>query len=307
MQNPRLVELLVQRAVDGLNSSERAELKALLEEENYVDAGRFEYTAAALLLAGDMEHSVPDEMPDSLRDRLYDQAESFAASMAPPPRQRSSSSGQPQVISIAGRSRSSAQTPAVGQPQQQASTTKQPARKPAASYSLQSKAGWFAAAASVLIAVAGWWPRMQGGEEPAAEIPVATVLQQEREKLLAQQGVVTRTWQTTQDPAASGVTGDVVWDPQTQNGFVRFRGMQANNASELQYQLWIFDGTRDERYPVDGGVFDIPAGQTEVIIPIKAKLEIRDPALFAVTIEKSGGSVVSTRDRIVVLAPVRQG
>jgi anti-sigma-K factor RskA len=305
MQNQRLVELLVQRAVDGLNSAERAELKALLEEENYVDAGRFEYTAAALLLAGDMEHSVPEEMPDSLRDRLYGQAETFESSMAPPPRQRSSSSsGQPQVISIAGRSRSSAPTPGVGQ---QAAPAKQQTRKSAPSYSLQSKAGWFAAAASVLIAVAGWWPRLENGEQPSAEIPIATAMQQEREKLLAQQGVVTRTWQTTQDPAASGVTGDVVWDPKSQNGYVRFRGMQANNSNQQQYQLWIFDGTRDERYPVDGGVFNIPAGQSEVIIPIKAKLQIRDPALFAVTIEKPGGSVVSSRDRIVVLAPVRQG
>lgn len=304
MQNQRLVELLVQRAVDGLNSSERAELKALLEEENYIDAGRFEYTAAALLLAGDVEHSVPEEMPDSLRDRLYAQAEMFEASMAPPPRQRSSSSsGQPQVISIAGRSRSTSPQ-ATGQ---HAALAKQPARKPTPSFSLQSKAGWFAAAASVLIAVAGWWPRMQNGDVPSAEVPIATVMQQEREKLLAQQGVVTRTWQTTQDPAASGVTGDVVWDPETQNGYVRFRGLQANNSTEQQYQLWIFDGTRDERYPVDGGVFDVPAGQSEVIIPIKAKLEIRDPALFAVTIEKPGGSVVSSRDRIVVLAPVRQG
>jgi len=309
MQNQRLVELLVQRAVDGLNSSERAELKALLEEENYIDAGRFEYTAAALLLAGDVENTVSEEMPDSLRERLYAQAEMFEETMAPPPRQRSSSSGQPQVISIAGRSRGSAQTPAAGQ-QQAAPVKQQPhpsTRRPAPSFSLQSKAGWFAAAASVLIAVAGWWPRVQDGDAPVAEVPVANLLQQERQKLLAQQGVVQRTWQTTQDPAASGVTGDVVWDPKTQNGFVRFRGMQANNASELQYQLWIFDGTRDERYPVDGGVFDVPAGQTEVIIPIKAKLEIRDPALFAVTIEKPGGSVVSTRDRIVVLAPVRQG
>jgi hypothetical protein len=305
MQNQRLVELLVQRAVDGLNSSERAELKALLEDENYIDAGRFEYTAAALLLAGDVENTVPEEMPDSLRERLYAQAEMFEETMAPPPRQRSSSSGQPQVISIAGRSRSSAPSPSMNQ---QAAPAKQPARsKPAPSFSLQSKAGWFAAAASVLIAVAGWWPRVQDGDAPVAEVPVANLLQQERQKLLAQQGVVQRTWQTTQDPAASGVTGDVVWDPKTQNGFVRFRGMQANNANEQQYQLWIFDGTRDERYPVDGGVFDVPAGQTEVIIPIKAKLEIRDPALFAVTIEKPGGSVVSTRDRIVVLAPVQQG
>jgi hypothetical protein len=304
MQNQRLVELLVQRAVDGLNSSERAELKALLEEENYVDAGRFEYTAAALLLAGDMEHSVPEEMPDSLRDRLYAQAEMFEATMAPPPRQRSSSSsGQPQVISIAGRSRSSAPSPGVSQ--QQAAPARQSARQP--SFSLQSKAGWFAAAASVLIAVAGWWPRLENGDAPSAEAPIANVLQKEREMLLAQQGVVQRTWQTTQDPAASGVTGDVVWDPKSQNGYVRFRGMQANNANQQQYQLWIFDGTRDERYPVDGGVFNIPAGQSEVIIPIKAKLEIRDPAMFAVTIEKPGGSVVSSRDRIVVLAPVQQG
>ena len=296
MQNQRLVELLVQRAVDGLNSSERAELKQLLSEENYVDAGRFEYTAAALLLAGDVEN-VTEEMPDDLRDRLIAQAETFEASMAPPPRQ---SSSQPRVISIAGRTRSATATPNVAQ------APKPKASSPKVS-SFPSKAGWFAAAASVLIAVAGWWPRLQTGTEPAIETPIVSTLQQEREKLLAQAGVLRQTWQTTQDPAASGVTGDVVWDPNSQNGFVRFRGLQANNTDEMQYQLWIFDKTRDERYPIDGGVFDIPNGQSEVIIPITAKLEVRDPAAFAVTIERPGGSVVSSRDRIVVLAPVAAG
>jgi hypothetical protein len=298
MQNPRLVELLVQRAVDGLNSSERAELKQLLSEEKYVDAGRFEYTAAALLLAGDVENQVAEEMPDSLRDRLMAQAETFEASMPPPARQRSA---EPRVISIAGRSRTTAATPSAVAA---SSTPQTSARK---SSSFQSKVGWFAAAASVLIAVAGWWPRLQTGGEPTVEAPIVSTLQQEREQLLAQQGVLQRTWQTTQDPAASGVTGDVVWDPRTQNGYLRFRGLQANNSDQQQYQLWIFDGTRDERYPVDGGVFDVPPGQGEVIIPITAKLQIRDPALFAVTIEKPGGSVVSSRDRIVVLAPVAAG
>lgn len=295
MQNQRLVELLVQRAVDGLNSSERAELKQLLSEEKYVDAGRFEYTAAALLLAGDVE-STTEEMPEDLRDRLMAQAETFEASMEPPLRQ---STSQPRVISIAGRSRSVTPQPSVAPPAKSATARK--------SSSVLSKAGWFAAAASVLIALVGWWPRLQTGDDPATQAPVANTLQQERERLLAQQGVVQRTWQTTQDPAGSGVTGDVVWDPQSQEGYLRFRGLQANNANELQYQLWIFDGTRDERYPVDGGVFDIPPGQSEVIIPITAKLEIRDPAMFAVTIEKPGGSVVSSRDRIVVLAPVAAG
>lgn len=303
MHNPRLVELLVQRAVDGLNSSERAELKQLLSEEKYVDAGRFEYTAAALLLAGDVENQATEEMPDSLRDRLMDQADTFAASSmsSAPPRQ---SSAQPRVISIAGRSRTSAPAPAVST-SSTSQSAQRPSRKPAG---WQGKVGWFAAAASVLIALAGWWPRMQTGGDPMVEAPVvATTLEQERQQLLAQQGVLQRTWQTTQDPAASGVTGDVVWDPRNQNGYLRFRGLQANNSDQQQYQLWIFDGTRDERYPVDGGVFDIPPGQSEVIIPITAKLEIRDPAMFAVTIEKPGGSVVSSRDRIVVLAPVAAG
>jgi hypothetical protein len=301
MQNPRLVELLVQRAVDGLNSSERAELKRLLTEERYDDAGRFEYTAAALLLAGDVEAHEPEEMPEHLRERLRMQADAFIASMPPPARQ----TAQPRVISIAGRARSTTQGPSVTVSPRKA----QPAqRAPRKSASWQNQVGWFAAAASVLIAVAGWWPRLQLAEEPTVEAPVvATTLEQERQQLLAKQGVLTRTWQTTQDPAASGVTGDVVWDQSTQHGFLRFRGLQANNSAEQQYQLWIFDKTRDERYPVDGGVFDVPAGQREVIIPITAKLEIRDPALFAVTIEKPGGAVVSSRERIVVIAPVAAG
>lgn len=303
MQNPRLVELLVQRAVDGLNSSERAELKQLLSEERYDDAGRFEYTAAALLLAGDVESHETEAMPHSLQDRLAMQAETFAAQMAPPARP-SQSTAQPRVISIAGRSRSTTAAPSVSAPPVQPAAQR-PSRKAS---SWQGKVGWFAAAASVLIAVAGWWPRMQMGGDPTVEAPIiANTLEQERQQLLAQQGVLTRIWQTTQDPAASGVTGDVVWDPRTQNGYLRFRGLQVNNSDQQQYQLWIFDGTRDDRYPVDGGVFDIPPGQGEVIIPITAKLEIRDPAMFAVTIEKPGGSVVSSRDRIVVVAPVAAG
>jgi len=298
MQNPRLVELLVQRAVDGLNSSERAELKQLLSEDRYVDAGRFEYTAASLLLSSDVENNAPEEMPYSLRERLMAQADTVAASMPAAPSRQTSS--QPRVISIAGRSRTTTAAPAASSPP---SVSKAPAaRKPA---SFGGKVGWFAAAASVLIAIAGWWPRMQG--DPMVEAPMASTLEQERQELLVQQGVVTRTWQTTQDPVASGVTGDVVWDQRTQNGYLRFRGLQANNSDEMQYQLWIFDGTRDERYPIDGGVFDIPPGQGEVIVPITAKLQVRNPAAFAVTIERPGGSVVSSRDRIVVLAPVAAG
>jgi anti-sigma-K factor RskA len=65
--------------------------------------------------------------------------------------------------------------------------------------------------------------------------------------------------------------------------------------------LWIFDGTRDKRYPVDGGVFDVPANSAEVVIPIRATLPIRKAAAFAVTVEKPGGVVVSGLGHVVAL------
>jgi len=68
-----------------------------------------------------------------------------------------------------------------------------------------------------------------------------------------------------------------------------------------QYQIWIFDGARDKRFPVDGGVFDVPANTTDVVIPIRAELMVHKPAAFAVTVEKPGGVVVSGREHVVAL------
>jgi anti-sigma-K factor RskA len=98
------------------------------------------------------------------------------------------------------------------------------------------------------------------------------------------------------------VTGDVVWDPISQHGFLRLQGLSANDARQSQYQLWIFDRDRDERFPVDGGVFDIPAGRSEVIIPFVARLHVTQPALFAVTVERPGGVVVSAREHLAGVA-----
>jgi anti-sigma-K factor RskA len=84
-----------------------------------------------------------------------------------------------------------------------------------------------------------------------------------------------------------------------------FRGLKSNDPSQSQYQLWIFDANRDDRYPVDGGVFDIPAGGTgEIIVPISARLNIDKVTLFAITVERPGGVVVSDRSRLPLLAKV---
>lgn len=87
---------------------------------------------------------------------------------------------------------------------------------------------------------------------------------------------------------------------------MRFKGLVANDPQVFQYQLWIFDAQRDERHPVDGGVFDVPPGADEVIVPIHAKLPVGQPVLFAITVEKPGGVVVSDRERIALVAKPNQ-
>lgn len=110
-------------------------------------------------------------------------------------------------------------------------------------------------------------------------------------------------WTRTQDPAAASAEGDVVWSDSRREGYLRFRGLPANDPRASQYQLWIFDAERDERFPVDGGVFDV-AASGETVVPIRAKLPVARATLFAITVEKPGGAVVSDRSRLPLLAKV---
>ena len=83
-----------------------------------------------------------------------------------------------------------------------------------------------------------------------------------------------------------------------------FKGLPENNPTVEQYQLWIFDKDRDEKYPVDGRVFDIPNADSETIVAIDSKIKIAEATLFAITIERPGGVVVSDRRRLPLLAKV---
>jgi Anti-sigma-K factor rskA len=170
--------------------------------------------------------------------------------------------------------------------------------------------GWFAAAACLLLAVFGWLrsPLPAGPvavlPPPAAVAPIekpAPTAAEERAAMLAKADSLKISLGATKDPAAAGVTGDVVWDPVTQRGFLHFAGLAANDPAVRQYQIWIFDAARDKRYPVSGGVFDVPANAAEVVIPIRAALMIAQPAAFAVTVEKPGGVMVSGLEHVVAL------
>jgi len=169
-----------------------------------------------------------------------------------------------------------------------------PRPKSRAAFSL-GMAGWWAAAACLCVAVFTWV------HTPTAPEAMRLTPEDERAALLAS-GSRKIPVGATQDPSGAGVSGDVVWDPATQRGFLRIVGLAHNDPTVNQYQIWIFDAERDPRYPVDGGVFDIPANANEVLVPIRAGIPVRSAKAFAVTVEKPGGVVVSARDRVVALA-----
>jgi hypothetical protein len=107
--------------------------------------------------------------------------------------------------------------------------------------------------------------------------------------------------------AAAGKAGEIVWNARLQEGFLRLSALPDNDPDQAQYQLWIFDKTR-ETYAVDGGVFNVARpGAGEVVVPFEPKLGVGDAAAFAVTRERPGGVVVTDQSGLVLLAPVPEG
>jgi len=152
--------------------------------------------------------------------------------------------------------------------------------------------GWLAAAAALLLAFAGWWS--QGSRPPAAAESLRMLMARATD-------LQSLPWVPGPSDAPEGVTGEVIWSNARQEGYMVFRNMKPNDPAAEQFQLWIFDASRDERYPVDGGVFDITAGG-ECIVPIRPGVRVDNATLFAVTIERPGGVVVSDRSRLPLLA-----
>jgi hypothetical protein len=159
---------------------------------------------------------------------------------------------------------------------------------------------WLLAIAVLTVAIATSWTRIA---ERSPGIGVTGLVQdwrveRAREQLLATPGVEHWAW----GGASESGTGDFVWDGREQRGYLRLRGFVANDPGRTQYQFWIFDAARDERYPVDGGVFDVAAGRSEVIVPVHSSRHVTRMVAFAITVEQPGGAVVSVRDKVVAFA-----
>jgi hypothetical protein len=266
----RLADLLSDRALEGLSADERAELLSLTN--GALDDESFDYAAAAVALA-------TIDARETLPAHLAGKIEADAMRMLP-------------VLPHANVASFVRATP----------------RRDAVRF-----AGWAAAAACLALAAASWLTR---GPAPlvittAPAIPIPRIeplpptASAERAELLEAKDAIRVEWSPTKDPAAAGAAGDVVWSDAAQKGFMRFRGLAANDPKKSQYQLWIFDPSQSAKTPVDGGVFDVDSATGDVVVPITAKLHVARPTLFAVTVEKPGGVVVSKRERIVLTAAAK--
>lgn len=252
----RIEELLVTRAIEGLEPTDDAELERLLAASEDADPDLFD-EAAAWFLIGSAPESRP--LPDALAQRIVERIES-----------RPDGTPDSSVVPLQSRRRPTVQN-----------------------------AGWLAAAAALILAIAGWWPQMQDPDPTGPTRPAAA-----RDRLVANAPDLVRVdWTNTEHPRAQQLAGGyVVWSDELQRGYMTFRRMPDNDPDRHQYQLWVFDAARPEQYPVDGGVFDAGAEGDEVVVPIDTKLPVQQATLFAVTLEPPGGVVVSDRDPILWLA-----
>ena len=280
-----MVDLLIKQVTEGLSAAEQRALDVLDTEVASTYSRDLERAAAAVTLAGS---AASQPLPATLAQRLAQQAQVHFHSG--------------KILDLGAARVAAAEA----------------ARTPAGSGGI-GRYGWLAAAACLVLAVFGWVrsPAPAPLPPPVVEVvipppkiiprpekPKPPTATEERAAMLAKADTLKITLAPTKDPAAAGVTADAVWDPETQRGFLHFTGLAANDPAVHQYQMWIFDATRDKRYPVDGGVFDVPADGGEVVIPIRASLMVHKPAAFAVTVEKPGGVVVSDRAHLVALGAV---
>lgn len=160
--------------------------------------------------------------------------------------------------------------------------------------------GWCVAAGLAFVCVSLWFTETR---DPQSPVTASVASEQDAQAWMkSHPNAIALEWEIKDSAIVVAGTnpGRVVWDSVSQSGFMSFNALPVNDSAVQQYQLWIIDPKRDDE-PIDGGVFDIVVAG-ESFVPIQAKLNVIDPAGFAVTVEKPGGVVVSDQSRLPLLA-----
>jgi len=269
-----LYDLLTKRVIYGLDADEQAELNSFDPDVVEAEFRSLEIAAAAISMASLEVEPMPEHLAASILENAPSAGQSAVEPTAP-------------VFTAADVFNKRPRTSMLGW------------------------LGWGVAA--VLLVVLGLdvyhdriEPRMEQAktvEQPPQQQPRVLTPAEQREQLMrSAPDMVSAPWGPG-NMKDMQVSGDIVWSDAKQAGYMRFHGLPANDPSKATYQLWIFDQTQDKATPIDGGTFDVDANG-DVVVPINPRLHAAKPEMFAVTMEKPGGVVVSKREKIAVLAKV---
>ncbi len=269
----RFDELLVDRATIGLTAAEQTELDQLAQQLNVPVDDSVDLAAAAVDSLVAAEELVP--LPEHLRDAVLKSATSESATSESVVQTRNS----------------------IDDPKVELAARTAPVVNTNGTNGLRTRdfLGMLVVAASLMLAAFAWFGDKTKPAPSIAELHDQFVSVQPAD-------LVDVSWTST-DPNAT-IEGSVLFSSELQEGYMTFKGLPINDPKVEQYQLWIFDRVRDEKYPVDGGVFDIAAANKRTIVKINPKINVTEATLFAITIEKPGGVVVSDRSRLPLLAKV---
>jgi hypothetical protein len=277
-QLERLLQLLTDRAIQGLTVTQERELQSLLTVFPDLDENALDATAAAIELA----FSLPQEpLPQHIGAAIAQQcSRHFAMQAKQPALNRQSPESAAQKIPS-----ETASTPdpdgIIAIPSKRRSRIRKNHETAWLSWGV---AGFF-----LLLALLGWWPRLF----PAvASSEVKTPRQMREEFRGSARDIIEMQWKVPTETEEKNITGSVVWSNAAQRGYILLNNLPANIPAEQQYQLWIIDAARGDQYPVSAAVFNATGNDT-VIVAIDPVLGIKQPTQFTITLESAGGVVVS--------------
>jgi len=269
----RMLELLADQAIGGLDAAEQTELKSLLQANPAFDFAALDRTAAMLDIAASADDIKP--LPDHLRNRILAQDQ----------------------LEFDGFGK----LPHTAEPRNNFHWREVVVWMTAAAWLLLALFAW------------SRWPTNNAPLVPSPNPPVLVgkdnlarptyndvvrpnaepTIRQLREQLLDSAPDVLHLQLVSDNGGgvANNFGGDIVWSSGRQIGFLRLKGSASNNpAQPRQYQLWIVSSDVSGNEIINGGIFPADRSTGELILPIQADQFVQQPKMFVVDVEPLGGS-----------------
>ena len=282
LKKQRLLELLADRTIFGVDENELMELEMLKNQfPDWEKDLSLELVAAAIGLS---QLQISGELPSALRTKIFALADDHFGTVEEPRK----------IVTY---------TPTATESVRRIVETE-------TKVSSWQWLGWaFAAAACIALAVVILTRSNDNKPPEIVKTPITAptrapelTAEQKSEQLLASAADAVKI-PLINPKNDKEVVGEMVWSNAEQKGFAHFKNLPANDTAKETYQMWIVDGGRAEKKPLSAGVFNVRQSG-EITVPVNAQLKVEKPQAIAVTVEKPGGVVVSDLGKVVATAKI---